>query len=59
MPRWHGMTPELRRVLGQCVPVFAGACLMSSTALTDQTMASALAAGSVSALITAIKGSRC
>jgi putative peptidoglycan lipid II flippase len=56
MPRWHGMTPELRRVLGQCVPVFAGACLMSSTALTDQTMASALAAGSVSALSYGNKG---
>jgi putative peptidoglycan lipid II flippase len=49
-PRWAGLTPDLRRVLGQYAPVFAAACLMSGTTLTDQAMASALSSGSVAAL---------
>jgi putative peptidoglycan lipid II flippase len=49
-PQWRGLTPELRRVLGQYVPALAGACLMGSTALIDQAMASSLPAGSVAAL---------
>lgn len=49
-PRWNGLTPGVRRVLGQYGPVLAGACLMSGTGLVDQAMASALPPGSVSAL---------
>jgi putative peptidoglycan lipid II flippase len=50
LPRWHGWTPELRRVAAQYAPVAAGASLMSSTGLVDQAMASMLPAGSVAAL---------
>jgi putative peptidoglycan lipid II flippase len=50
LPRWHGWSPELRRVAAQYVPVVAGASLMSSTGLIDQAMASMLPAGSVAAL---------
>jgi putative peptidoglycan lipid II flippase len=49
-PRWSGLSPDLRRVLEQYAPVFAAACLMSGTALTDQAMASALSPGSVAVL---------
>lgn len=49
-PRWAGFTPDLRRVMAQYAPVFAAACLMGGTALTDQAMASVLAPGSVAAL---------
>lgn len=49
-PRWSGLTPGVRRVLGQYGPVLAGACLMSGTGLVDQSMASALSPGSVAAL---------
>jgi putative peptidoglycan lipid II flippase len=50
VPRWSGLTPDLRRVLGQYAPVVAGACLMSSTGLVEQAMASSLPSGSVAAL---------
>jgi len=50
LPQWNGLTPDLRRVIGQYAPVVAGACLMSSTGLVEQAMASSLPAGSVSAL---------
>ena len=49
-PRWSGLSPDLRRVLEQYAPVFAAACLMTGTALTDQAMASALSPGSVAVL---------
>jgi putative peptidoglycan lipid II flippase len=49
-PGWSGLSPDLRRVLGQYGPVLAAACLMSGTTLTDQAMASTLSAGSVAAL---------
>jgi putative peptidoglycan lipid II flippase len=49
-PGWSGLSPDLRRVLAQYTPVFAAACLMGGTALTDQAMASALSPGSVAAL---------
>jgi putative peptidoglycan lipid II flippase len=50
MPRWSGLTQDLRRVLAQYAPVFAGSCLIGGTALTDQAMAAALSPGSVAAL---------
>lgn len=49
-PQWHGMTPELKRVITQYSPMVAGAFLMSSTGLVDQIMAAMLVPGSVAAL---------
>lgn len=49
-PRWYGMTEELRTVIGQYSPMIAGAFLMSSTGLVDQSMAAMLAPGSVATL---------
>ncbi len=49
-PAWNGLTPELRQVMGQYGAVMAGAFLMSSTGLVDQSMAAALGSGSVASL---------
>lgn len=50
LPRWHGLTPPLKRAFGQTWPATAGSLLMGSTVLVDQSMAASLGAGSVSAL---------
>lgn len=50
LPRWGGMTDELRGVIGQYTPMVAGAFLMSGTVLVDQSMAAMLEPGSVAAL---------
>lgn len=50
LPRWSGMTDELRVVIGQYAPMVAGAFLMSSTWLVDQAMAAMLETGSVATL---------
>jgi len=50
MPRWHGMTPEFRRVMEQYTPMIAGSILMSATVLVDQSMAALLPRGSVATL---------
>ena len=50
IPRWYGLTKPLRQVLGQTAPVAAGAVLMGSTTLVDQSMAAMLGSGSVAAL---------
>ena len=49
-PRWHGLDPKLRQVIGQYVPMVAGALLMGTTDLVDQGMAAMLPPGSVAAL---------
>jgi putative peptidoglycan lipid II flippase len=49
-PRWYGWDPGLRKVIGQYAPMLAGALLMGSTELVDQSMAAMLPAGSVAAL---------
>ncbi len=49
-PRWHGLDPKLRQVIGQYVPMVAGALLMGTTELVDQAMAAMLQPGSVAAL---------
>jgi putative peptidoglycan lipid II flippase len=49
-PRWYGWDPGLRKVIGQYVPMLAGAMLMGSTELVDQSMAAMLQPGSVAAL---------
>jgi putative peptidoglycan lipid II flippase len=50
IPRWYGLTGPVRQVLRQAAPVTAGAVLMGSTALVDQSMAAMLGSGSVAAL---------
>jgi putative peptidoglycan lipid II flippase len=50
IPRWYGLTGPVRQVLRQALPVAAGAVLMGSTTLVDQSMAAMLGSGSVAAL---------
>lgn len=50
LPHWYGLTDEVRKVAGQYAPMVAGAFLMSSTVLVDQTMAAMLDSGSVATL---------
>jgi len=50
-PRRHPGDPAAREVIGQYLPMVAGALLMSSTAVVDQSMAASLGRGSVAALI--------
>jgi putative peptidoglycan lipid II flippase len=50
MPKWTGITPPVKQVIGQYLPMAAGAFLMSSTVLVDQSMAAMLEPGSVAAL---------
>lgn len=49
-PIWHGMDANVRRVIGQYIPMIAGSLLFCSTILVDQAMAGTLPAGSVSTL---------
>jgi putative peptidoglycan lipid II flippase len=48
--RWYGLDQRMRQVTGQYGPALAGALLMSSTELVDQSMAAMLPPGSVAAL---------
>lgn len=50
VPRWTGMTAELKSVLAQYVPMVAGAVLTSSSWAIGQAMAAMLPAGSVASL---------
>jgi putative peptidoglycan lipid II flippase len=50
IPRWHGVTEPLRRVMGQYLPIVAAAFVTCSTLIVDQGMAAWLAPGSVAAL---------
>lgn len=50
IPHWHGLTPPVKKVINQYIPMVAGAFLMSSTNLIDQSMAAMLGSGSVSTL---------
>jgi putative peptidoglycan lipid II flippase len=50
VPRWHGLTPPMKKVINQYMPMVAGAFLMSGTSLIDQSMAAMLGPGSVSTL---------
>ncbi len=50
LPKWEGMTPAVRQVLWQYVPMVAGAFLMGSTSVVSQSMAAKLDSGSVSTL---------
>jgi len=50
VPRWSGITPELRRVATQYAPTVAGATLTSSSWAIGQAMAALLPTGSVASL---------
>jgi putative peptidoglycan lipid II flippase len=50
MPRWYGFDADLKEVASQYAPMIAGAFLMCSTSLVDQSMAAMLPSGSVAAL---------
>ena len=50
MPRWSSNDPGVRQVIGQYVPMTAGAMIHGSTPLVDQAMAAALGSGAVAAL---------
>lgn len=49
-PKWYGFDSHLRQVVSQYAPMIAGAFLMCSTSLVDQSMAAMLSPGSVAAL---------
>jgi putative peptidoglycan lipid II flippase len=49
VPHWYGFDWPVRQVLMQTLPAAAGAVLMGSTVLVDQSMAAMLPSGSVSA----------
>lgn len=50
LPAWHGLTPPLKQVAKQYLPMLAGALMMGSTGLVDQSMAAMLGPGAVSEL---------
>ena len=50
LPRWHGVDRPLRQVLRQATPAMAGAILMGSSTIVNQSMAATLSSGSVSIL---------
>jgi putative peptidoglycan lipid II flippase len=50
VPRWHGFTPPMKKVINQYMPMVVGVFFMSSTSLIDQSMAAMLGPGSVSTL---------
>lgn len=49
-PRWSGVTPAMRRVAAQYLPMVAGAALTTSSWAIGQAMAAMLPAGSVASL---------
>jgi putative peptidoglycan lipid II flippase len=49
-PRWHGIGPDIWRVIGQYTPMVAASMIMGGTALVDQAMAATLPSGSIAAL---------
>ena len=50
LPRWYGISPALRRVIAQYLPLVAAAALMGGTTFIDTSMAASLGQGSVAAL---------
>ena len=50
LPRWGGMTPAVRRVMGQFTPMVAGALVMGANPVVDSLMAARLDPGSVASL---------
>jgi putative peptidoglycan lipid II flippase len=50
VPRWRGLTGDVREVVAQYLPMLAGAFLMGGTTVVSQSMAAMLDPGSVSVL---------
>jgi putative peptidoglycan lipid II flippase len=50
IPKWSKFDDNLRQVFGQYIPAIAGALLMNSAGIVDQSMAALLPAGSVASL---------
>lgn len=50
VPRWHGVTPHVRQVGSQYVPLLFGAVLTGGVGMVDMSMAAWLQPGSVAAL---------
>jgi putative peptidoglycan lipid II flippase len=50
VPRWIGLTPELRRFASQCLPLAGASFLATGSSLIDQAMASWLGSGAISQL---------
>ena len=50
LPRWRHRSAASRQVIAQYFPMLAGAFLMGSTTLVDQSMAAAISSGSVASL---------
>ena len=48
--RWYGLSPELRLVFRQYIPLLSGALVLSTSPIIDQSMAAMLRSGSVAAL---------
>lgn len=55
MPSWQGVSPGLRQVFHQLVPMMAGMFLMGSAGLISQSMAAMLGSGSVAAFNYGVK----
>jgi putative peptidoglycan lipid II flippase len=49
-PKWHGYSPSVRQIVGQYLPMVAGASIMASNPIVDQAMAALLGPGNVSSL---------
>jgi len=49
-PRWNGLSPEVRHVVAQYLPMAAGSAILGTTVLVDRAFAAALAPGSVATL---------
>ena len=50
LPRWNGVGPDVRAVIGQYLPMLAGSLMLGTAPIIDQAMAATLGSGSVSAL---------
>jgi putative peptidoglycan lipid II flippase len=50
LPRWRGLDRPLRQIIRQATPAVAGAILIGSSTIVDQSMAATLSSGSVSIL---------
>lgn len=55
LPTWRGLSPELRVVMRQYLPLTAGAAIVGSSLLIDQAIAATLDEGSVASLSYAAK----
>jgi putative peptidoglycan lipid II flippase len=50
MPRWHGLSPSMRQVIAQYLPMVGGAFISSGMGVVDQAVAARLGGGNISAL---------